>query len=154
MGKPGPALTTLIMLLTIVLIPPLVFILVGLFSDMSFSSVLGALLEQYTQRKRNLLLIGLFACLPLLLIGLVLWLHKRFGGSASLRPVLAWSGFTGISLITLWINFEYWPAYLPGRVYPGFPHGLEFVIGPLFFAPIAMAVCMLVAWLAARKTLL
>lgn len=98
MGKPGPALTTLIMLLTIVLIPPLVFILVGLFSDMSFSSVLAALLEQYTQRKRNLLLIGLFACLPLLLIG------------------------------------------------------LEFVIGPLFFAPVAMFVCMLVAWLAARKS--
>lgn len=152
MKSTKPAFTALSMLLTILLIPPVIFILVGIFSDMSVGSVLSALLEQYTQSKRNLLLIGLFACLPLLLISLVLWLHKRFGGAAALRPILTRSGFLGIFLITVWVNFEFWPDYLPERVYPGFPHGLEFVIGPLFFAPIAMAACMLVAWLVARKS--
>jgi hypothetical protein len=152
MQKPSSALTVLIMLLAILLVPPLVFLLVGISSDMPASSVLSALIEQYTQKKRNLLAIGSFACLPLLLIPLVLWLYKRFGGAAELRPVLSWSGFLGILLVTLWVNFEFWPDYLPSRVYPGFPHGLEFVIGPLFFAPAAMVMCMLVAWLVYRKS--
>ncbi|NNE09207.1 MAG: hypothetical protein HKN20_11655, partial [Gemmatimonadetes bacterium] len=47
-------------------------------------------------------------------------------------------------------NFDFWPAFLPSRVYPGFPHGLEFIIGPGVFAPIGMLLGVLTVWVSQR----
>jgi len=80
-----------------------------------------------------------------------LWLHRRFGGDLSKRPLLIWSGYLPLLGMLIWANFEYWPDFLPSRVYPGFPHGMELFIAPLFFAPIAMAVCIFAAWLLGRS---
>jgi hypothetical protein len=144
--------TALLMMVLLILIPPFVFMVSALFSGMSVGETWAALVDQAFSRKQNLLMVGVFSWLPLALLAVVLWCHRRFGGSEDLRPVLLWTGFLPIFLVMVWVNFEYWPDFLPGRVYPGFPHGLEFVIGPLFFAPAGMAVCMFVAWLAARKS--
>jgi hypothetical protein len=140
------------MMAGILLVPPLVFFVVALSSEMSLSESIGALVEQYHSRRQNLLVVGLVACLPLLLLPLILWLHGRAGGMQPMRRILAWSGYLPVWLVTAWVNFEYWSDFLPARTFLGFPHGLEFIIGPLFFAPVGMAACMLVAWLAARKT--
>lgn len=148
----GKFYTTAWMMAGILLVPPLVFFVVALSSDMSWSESISALTEQYHSRKQNLLVVGLVACLPLLLLPLVLWLHGRAGGKRPMRRILAWSGYLPVWLVTAWVNFEYWTDFLPARTFLGFPHGLEFVIGPLFFAPVGMAACMLVAWLVARNT--
>lgn len=146
----GKFITPLMMIIGILAVPPVVFFLVALVSDMSLSESMAALVEQYKSRKQNLLLVGLVACLPLLLSGIVLWLHGRAGGLPAMRRILTWSGYAPIWLVAVWVNFEYWSDYLPARTFLGFPHGLEFVIGPLFFAPAGMVMCMLVAWLTAR----
>ena len=153
MIKPsGKFATALLMMFALLLIPPTVFTGVALFSDMSMAETTRALIEQYSGRKQNLLVVGIMGCLPLVLLALALWLHRSFKGSPTMRPVLTWSGYFAIYLVMTWVNIEFWSDFLPGRVYPGFPHGLEFVIGPLYFAPMGMAVCMVLAWLAASKS--
>jgi hypothetical protein len=144
-------ITALMMIIGILAVPPLVFLLVALVKDMSVSESVAALIEQYSSSKQNLLVVGLVACLPLLLLGIVLWLHGRAGGLPAMRRILTWSGYLPIWLVAVWVNTEYWSDYLPARTFLGFPHGLEFVIGPLFFAPAGLAMCMLVAWLATRR---
>ena len=52
--------------------------------------------------------------------------------------IAGWSGLTPSLLLLVWANAEAWPLYLPGRAFPGFPHGLELIIVPLFFVPVAM----------------
>lgn len=151
-GHPGKLATAVLMVTGIVITPPVVFFMVALGSDMALPEAFSALCEQFSTRKQNLLVLGLFACVPLLLLSLVLWLHRRAGGQQEIRSILAWTGYLPIWLVTVWVNFEYWSDFLPARTFLGFPHGLEFVIGPLFFAPVGMAACMLVAWLVARRT--
>lgn len=147
----GKFITSLMMIIGILAVPPLVFSFAALANDMSLSESMAALAEQYSSRKQNLLVVGLVACLPLLLLGIVLWLHGRAGGLPAMRRILTWAGYLPIWLVAVWVNSEYWSDYLPARTFLGFPHGLEFVIGPLFFAPAGMVMCMLVAWLAARR---
>lgn len=55
-------------------------------------------------------------------------------------------------LVCLFVNLEFWPKFLPARQFLGFPHGLEFVIGPLFFAPIGVGVGCFAAWLIRRRS--
>ena len=54
-------------------------------------------------------------------------------------------------LVSLYVNLEYWPTFLPDRQYAGFPHGLEFIIGPGVFAPIGLVIALLVTWLTVRQ---
>ncbi len=134
----------LLLVFTVVVIPPLVFIFVALLESMSFADTLFALSEQYISRRQNLLVCGLLGLFPLALMGCTLWAHRRFGGDQSFRPALLMGGFIPIILILLWANIEYWPDFLPSRVYPGFPHGLELMLAPIFFAPVGMLLGMLV----------
>lgn len=141
----------LLMIAILLLVPPVVFFSVAIFSGISLSQSLQFVLEQYLVRKQNLLLSGIISCVPLLFLGLVLWLISRYAKNDKLLNSLSFGGFCGIFIVSVWINIEFWPNYLPSRVYPGFPHGLEFVIGPLFFAPIAMGLGMVIAWVLTRK---
>jgi hypothetical protein len=57
-----------------------------------------------------------------------------------------------IVLVTVFVHLEYWPSWLPARQFLGFPHGLEFVIGPFVFAPVGVLLGYVTAWLIARSS--
>lgn len=131
--------------------PPLVFGWVGLAEGMGVAGTFGAVIEQYGARRLNLLMVAVLSFLPLLLLALLVFLIRRFTPVAASRRDLALGGSVAIVAVMLWVNFEFWPAFLPERSAPGFPHGLEFVIGPLYFAPVAMVVGMVAAGFLARR---
>lgn len=135
----------------IVALPAAVFALTALISGMSAAETVAALAEQYRERDPNLLLTGLVGLFPVLLLGAVLWLHRIFRGSAERRAALALGGFVPIAAVLLWANIAYWPDYLPDRVQPGFPHGLELVTGPGLYAPAGMLLGLLVAAIVSRR---
>ncbi len=126
-------------------IPPLVFLIVGLTEGMELIDILRALVDQYSTNRQNLAVLGLVGVLPIALLGLVVWLAGKTKRIRTSRRRLAIGGVMAILAILIWSNFEFWPTFLPHRTYAGFPHGLEFVVGPLIFAPIAMIFGMVVA---------
>jgi hypothetical protein len=65
---------------------------------------------------------------------------------AERRPLYVVSGAVPIFLVTAFVNYEFWSQYLQSRAFLGFPHGMELVIGPLFFAPIGVVIALVVAW--------
>ena len=130
-------------------IPTGVFLLCALFADIGLAGSLRATVEQFAAERHPLLGAGILGLLPVGLVTVLGWLLARKMEPRRSR-LIARAGLTGIAMILLWINFQFWPGYLPERAFRGFPHGLEFVIGPLFFAPPAMLVCMLGAWFATR----
>lgn len=135
------ALPVLLLLgLGLLLIPPVVFSVVGLAKGMGLAGTAGAVVAQYGVRRLNLFSVAILSLLPVLLLALLVWILGRFTSMRASRRSLAVGGGAAILLVMTWINFEFWPAFLPERVAPGFPHGLEFVIGPLYFAPVAMLV--------------
>lgn len=126
--------------LGLLLIPPAVFAVVGLTKGMGLGGTVEALVAQYGVRRLNLFSVAVLSFLPVLLLALLVWVIGRFTAMRASRRSLTIGGGVAILLVMTWINFEFWPAFLPERVAPGFPHGLEFVIGPLYFAPVAMLV--------------
>ncbi len=124
--------------LLLLAIPPLVFLSVALSSGMSLSETSGALVAQYTAARVNLAVCTALGLAPLLLLAGLLWIRRRRRPSASGPPLYAIGGALPIVGVAIFVNFEYWTAYLPNRTFLGFPHGLEFIIGPGVFAPIGM----------------
>lgn len=125
-------------------IPPLVFAATGLGEGMGIGATVTAMIEQYTVHRQNLFLVALPSLAPIGLLVLITWLIGRRSGVQATRP-LAIGGLLGILAVTVWINTLFWPLFLPARTYPGFPHGLEFIIGPALYAPAAMAMGMALA---------
>jgi len=132
-------------------IPPLVYFVVALWTGLSFGETASAMVEQYQEQRQNLFVVGVLGLVPLGVVAVVLWLHKRFGGNQGARSLMKLGGLVLVYAVLIWANFEYWPDFLPSRVYPGFPHGLELVIGPLFFAPVAAGVGLFAGWLVGRE---
>jgi hypothetical protein len=132
------------------LIPLVVFVLSALFAGMSLAESLGAAATQFRAERHPLLGAAILGTVPVVLLTVLGWLLARKLDKVRVRAI-AQAGLGGIALILLWVNVEFWPGYLPGRIFHGFPHGLEFVIGPLFFAPPAMLMAMLAAWFATRE---
>lgn len=132
-------------------VPLLVFFAVGVAEGMGGSGAGAALIEQLDAPRQNLRATAIFGVLPVVLLAVVLGVHRWLRPASLARPALALGGLLPVLAILVWVNLEFWPSFLPSRVYPGFPHGLELVIGPLFFAPIAMAVGLLVGWLVYRS---
>lgn len=124
--------------LGLLLLPPVVFLVVGLVEGMGLPGTMTAIMEQYTVRRLNLLVVAVLSLLPLMFLALVVYLLGRIASIRASRRSLALGGLSGLLAVMVWVNLEFWPIFLPDRVAPGFPHGLEFVIGPLFFAPVAM----------------
>lgn len=137
--------------LALIATPPLVFTAVGVAEGMGLSSTLGAVVAQYGTRRLNLFMVAVLSFLPLALLALLVYLIGRFTSIRASRWALAVGGAVAIVAVMVWINFQFWPAFLPERRAPGFPHGLEFVIGPLYFAPVGMVVGMVAAGLLERR---
>lgn len=136
--------------LGVVAIPSAAFAVTALATGLSPAETAAALTEQFSARNPSLLLTGVVGLFPVLLLGLLLWLHARLGGAARQRAVLALAGYAPIAGVLIWANAEYWPDYLPERVQPSFPHGLELVIGPAIIAPAGMLLGLLAAAIALR----
>jgi hypothetical protein len=124
--------------LLVLAIPPLVFILVALTSGMTAADTVGALLAQYVAPRVNLAVCSGLGLVPLLLLALLLWIGRRRRPGAEGTRLYAIGGALPILAVTVFVNVEYWTAFLPNRRFLGFPHGLEFIIGPGIFAPIGM----------------
>ena len=134
------------------LVPPLVFIMVALAEGMSIAETVNALIEQYRSDRNNLLVVGALGLFPVILLLIVLWIYYRVSKNERYLSAMGWGGLLPVAAVLLWVNFEFWPGFLPTRVFRGFPHGLEFIIGPGFFAPIGMLVGIVVSWFIARKS--
>jgi hypothetical protein len=124
--------------LLILAVPPLVFILVALTSGMTPADTAGALAAQYVAPRVNMVVCSGLGLAPLLLLALLLWIRRRRRLAAEGPPLYAIGGVLPILAVTVFVNVEYWTAFLPGLTFPGFPHGLEFIVGPGIFAPIGM----------------
>ena len=131
-------------------IPAGVFFVCALQADLSLADSLRETVAQFSVRRQHLWGCGVLGVIPVLLLTIMAWLIGKRLEPLRTR-VIAQMGLLGIVLILLWVNVQFWPGYLPERAFRGFPHGLEFVIGPLFFAPAAMLVSMLIAWLGTKK---
>ena len=132
------------------LIPPTVFCVSGAVAGLPIDETLRACAEQYVARRQNLLIVSVLGLLPIAVLAIGLWAYSRWRSAARL-PEFAFAGLLPILVVLTWANLEFWPDFLPDRVYPGFPHGLELVLGPLFYAPVAMLIGLAVARLALSR---
>lgn len=149
--KPGLRLFGVVSIALPMLIPPVVFMIVAFAEDMSRPETISALINQFSEPKNNLLMIGLLGLFPVLLLFVFLWVYRRVSKNDQSIIAMAWGGLIPIVAVLVWVNLQFWPIYLPSRVYPGFPHGLEFLIGPGLFAPVGMALGVLISWVVLRK---
>jgi len=130
---------------------PIVFVLAALTNGMSIGATIDALVDQYSADRTNLLVVSLMALAPMLLLTLIIWIGRRFGKFAHSGGTVALGGSLAILIVTVFVNLEYWPKFLPARTFLGWPHGIEFLLGPAIAAPVAMLIGMVIGMLAARR---
>ena len=135
----------------VLIIPPLVFLIVGLHSGMAPGDAVSALGAQYAAKRVNMAVISALNLFPLLLLAGFLGLRRALGRDAGKASLYALTGAVPVLAVTAFVNFEYWPTFLPARTYAGFPHGLELILGPGAFAPAGLMLTLLVVWLATRR---
>ena len=136
--------------LLLLLIPPGVFLASGLGAGMGMHGVFDALVDQYAAERTNLAVISVLGAAPLLLLLLALGIRRLVRKSWDDTAIYAVGGALPVLAVSLIVNLQYWPKYLPERTFLGFPHGLEFIIGPGVFAPIGMVIGVAVVWIARR----
>ncbi len=134
-----------------VLLPPLIFLIAALASGLSLPESLQACIEQSVAERQNLAVSAALGCAPILLLGAILGIYQRLSGNAERAALLGTGGLIPILLVLAWANYSFWSIFLPERVYPGFPHGLELVLGPLIYAPAGMLIGLVTAWLSSRQ---
>lgn len=134
-----------------VAVPPLVFIATALLSGLSPAETIGATVAQYSTSRLNLLIMGALGTIPFGVLSLALVLCRHFGDRLHIRR-MAIGGGVFILATLLWAHATYWPLFLPEQVAPMWPHGLELVIGPLFFAPVMALAGLLLGWVAERAS--
>ena len=139
----------LISALCTLLLPGLVLTLCVLGNGFGVAETAQHLLAQVQTERRNPLVVGLPAVVPFALLALVLAIYRRWRGTAGSKMVAAF-GILVIVVLLIWANASFWPLFLPGRSYPGWPHGLEMVIVPIFFAPVGMLVAVAIAMIFQR----
>lgn len=132
-------------------LPALVYCVVALGAGLGVFGTLEALVNQATGQRQNILASSLLGLAPALLLLVIIRVARWIDPQDSWRLAAGWGGLVGILLVLAWANFEVWPLFLPGRGYPGWPHGIELVIAPLFFAPVVMAVSAVAAALVAMR---
>lgn len=133
-------------------LPALTYLLVAMLDGHGVGGSVSALLAQVRDGRPNPLISGVLGLLPVLLLVLGMWIGRRFDPEGDRVGAAGWWGLAGILVVLIWANLTAWPLYLPGRPFPGFPHGLELVIGPLFFAPVAAMVGVAIGWITGRST--
>lgn len=133
-------------------VPLLTFLVAGVTEGMSPAAALGSLAEQCTGGKPNPLLGGTLGLAPVGVIAIVLLgLRRRVAPDDPRLGAVGWGALLAAALVIAWANWEYWPRYLPEKTFMMFPHGMELVIGPLFFAPVGAVVGALLGWLTGRR---
>ena len=132
------------------LVPPAVFSACGILAGMGIGGTVGALAAQYGTDRLNLLVLGLVGAIPFAFLTLVLVLYRRFGSAEPVRAMAMGGGLVVVVLLA-WAHGSYWPSFLPEGVAPMWPHGIEFVVVPLFFAPVGALAGMLGGWLVHRS---
>jgi hypothetical protein len=147
--RPAPVL--LIVAVALLVLPPLLFLGSALYRGMGLADGTSALLEQYSAERTNLVVITLLGLLPLLLVTLLLGIRRMLFKTWDDAGLYALCSSLPIVLVTVFVHLEYWPSWLPARQFLGFPHGLEFVIGPFVFAPVGVLLGFVTAWLIARS---
>lgn len=135
-----------------VVIGPLVFLASGLMAGMGPGEVLEAFAEQASGRRMNPVLGSVLGVVPAALLALVLWIGAKRGADPGRLRTMGWCGLATLLLMLVWAHASVWGPFLPDRQPLGFPHGLELVIVPLFFAPPAVLVAALVGWLVSGRT--
>jgi len=131
--------------------PPVSFALCGVWAGMGLADIATAMADQYAGDARPALWgPSLLALAPVLVLASALWLVARLRKKPDLNGSLGAAGLGAMTLVLIWANVSFWSAFLPERDAPGWPHGIELVIGPLFFAPPAVLLAMLVVWLVRR----
>jgi hypothetical protein len=139
-------------ILLALLAPPATFAVCGLLANMGVADIGAAMFEQYASDARPALWgPSLLALAPVLLLALALWLIAKFRKQPDLNRPLGAAGLLAMTLVLIWANASYWTIFLPERTSPGWPHGMELLVGPLFFAPPAVLLAMLLAWLLVRR---
>lgn len=135
----------------LIVLPPLLFLGSALYEGMGFAGGSTALAEQYTVERSNLTVITLLGLAPIVLIVLLLGIRRAIRKTWDGSGTYALAGVLPVVAVTIFVHLEYWPSYLPARQFLGFPHGLEFVIGPLIFAPVGILLGFLVAWIVRKQ---
>lgn len=131
--------------------PVTIFLTTALLKGLSAGAAVSATIEQLGARRLNLLVMGALGVVPFACLGLVLWLYRRFDGGRAFRGMAVGGGITILATMA-WANGTYWRLFLPERVAPMWPHGLELVIGPLFFAPVLCVGAVGLGWIVDRVT--
>lgn len=151
-SRPHPRPRFVLAALTLpLLVPVIVYLVVAVTSGLSPVEALDALRVQFSGRP-NLMATALLGLAPIALFTGVLRLLRRRDPEGRWLGVAGWSGLAPALVILIWANSEVWPLYMPGRSFPGFPHGLELVIGAIFFVPIALVLGGLAGALMARRS--
>lgn len=127
-------------IVTPLLLPAVVYAGVAISKGLSVSATASALAAQAVGGRPNLFAPAILSVLPVSIIFGLHWLARKRDPINAWRHRAAWTGLGMVLCVLLWANLSAWPLYMPGRQYPGFPHGLELIIGPLFFAPVAALV--------------
>ena len=135
-----------------VAVPPVVFIATALLSGLSPAETVSATIGQYSTSRLNLLIMGALGAVPFGILSLALVLFRRFGRGLRVER-MAIGGGVFILATMLWAHTTYWRLFLPERVAPMWPHGLELLIGPIFFAPVMALAGLLLGWVAERASM-
>ncbi|MEX1256729.1 MAG: hypothetical protein WEG36_03820 [Gemmatimonadota bacterium] len=135
--RPGFVLAAL---LAPVLLPAVVYFVAAFASGLGPVGSVEALLEQSFGGRPSPVTTGLLGLFPALLLLGGIFLARRLWPQAEWIQAAGWGGLGALLIVLAWANFEVWPLFLPGRSFPGFPHGIELVIGPLIFGPVAILV--------------
>lgn len=133
-----------------VIMPWVVFLISGLAVGMSPADAFSAAVEQSGERKQNPLIAGVPGIIPAGVVALLLLILRRWDRTGERRRVVGWVGVFLIGAVIAWANFQFWPKFLPEREFMMWPHGLELVLGPMFFAPVVALVGCLVTWFGTR----
>ena len=143
---PRPAFVVIALVVPIVL-PALVYVTVALMDGIGVGGAFAALIAQIRDGRPNPAISGILGLLPVGILLAGTWAGGRLHSDGRRVAIAGWCGLGAIVLVLVWANFMVWPLFLPGRAFPGFPHGIELVIAPIFFAPIAMAVGGGIGWM-------
>lgn len=144
--RPGFVVTAILAPLAI---PFAAYTLVALGSGLGIGEATRAMWAQLSGRP-SLLTSGLLALIPMVVfLGAMALLQKRDPEGRWLG-IAGWIALTPSLALLVWANLEVWPFFLPGRTFPGFPHGIELVIVPLFFVPATLVVGTIVGALVGR----
>jgi hypothetical protein len=150
---PSPILSSrailAIVVVTGLLTPTFILLAALVFTGHGPAEIVTELSAAITREKLNLGAITLLGMAPFLLLTVVLFLYLR-KSDAYRGLFLLVGGLTGLLFVYVPMHLSYWPAHFRSGGNLGFPHGLEFVIAPIFGIP-AMGVGVALGWFLSKK---